>query len=38
MGGKINVYKRFIGKHDGKRPFGRPRHGREDDISMDQCI
>lgn len=35
MGGMINAYKRLVGKPEGKKPFGRPRRGWEDDICMD---
>jgi hypothetical protein len=30
-----NAYKYLVGKSEGKRPFGRPRSRREDDIRMD---
>jgi hypothetical protein len=30
-----NVYKIFAGKPEWKRPLGRPRHRREDNIKMD---
>jgi hypothetical protein len=30
-----NVYKILVGKSEGKRPRGRPRHRREDNIRMD---
>jgi hypothetical protein len=30
-----NVYKVLVGKHEGKRPLGRPRHRWEDGIRMD---
>jgi len=29
------VYRGFVGKPEGKRPFGRPRHRWEDNIKMD---
>jgi hypothetical protein len=29
------VYKVLVGKPEGKRPLGRPRHGWEDGIRMD---
>jgi hypothetical protein len=29
------VYKAFVGKHEGKRALGRPRHKWEDGIRMD---
>jgi hypothetical protein len=35
MGEGRNVYKVFIGKPEGKRPLGRPRHRWEDGIRMD---
>jgi hypothetical protein len=34
MGEERNVYKVLIGKPDGKRPLGRPRHRWEDGIRM----
>jgi hypothetical protein len=34
MGEMRNVYKILVGRHEGKRPLGRPRH-RWKDISMD---
>jgi hypothetical protein len=30
-----NAYKILVGKPEGKRPLGRSRHRREDDIKMD---
>jgi hypothetical protein len=30
-----NAYKIFVGKHEGKRPLGRPRRRWEDSIRMD---
>jgi len=30
-----NAYKILVGKHEGKRPFGRPRRRWEDNIRMD---
>jgi hypothetical protein len=30
-----NVYKIFVGKPEGKRPLGRPRHGGDDSSGMD---
>jgi hypothetical protein len=30
-----NVYKVLVGKPEGKRPLGRPRHRWEDEIRMD---
>jgi hypothetical protein len=35
MGEERNVYKVLVGKTEGKRPLGRPRHRREDGIRMD---
>jgi hypothetical protein len=35
MGEKRKLYKVVVGKPDGKRPLGRPRHGREYGIRMD---
>jgi hypothetical protein len=32
---KRNAYRSFVGKPEGKRPLGRPRHMREDTIKMD---
>ena len=29
------VYRVLVGKPEGKRPLGRPRHRREDNIKMD---
>ena len=29
------VYLVLVGKHEGKRPIGKPRHRREDNIKMD---
>jgi hypothetical protein len=34
-GGLRNVYKILIGKPEGKRPLGRPRHRWEDNIRLD---
>jgi hypothetical protein len=33
--GYVNAYSVLVGKPDGKRPLGRPRHRCEDDINMD---
>jgi hypothetical protein len=30
-----NAYKILVGKHEGKRPLGRPERGWEDSIKMD---
>jgi hypothetical protein len=35
MGGKRNVYSLLVGKPEGKRPLGRPRRRRIDNIKMD---
>ena len=35
MGERIGVYKVLVGKPEGKRPLGRPRHRWEDNIKMD---
>jgi hypothetical protein len=35
MGEKRNVYKLLVGKPEGKRPLGRPRHRWMDNIKMD---
>jgi hypothetical protein len=35
MGEKRNVYRLFMGKPEGKRPLGRPRHRWVDNIRMD---
>jgi len=35
MGKMRNVYKTLVGKHEGKRPLGRPRHKWEHNIIMD---
>jgi hypothetical protein len=35
MGEKRNVYRLLVGKPDGKRPLGRPRHRWIDNIKMD---
>jgi hypothetical protein len=34
-GGKRNMYRLLIGKPEGKRPLGRPRHRWIDNIKMD---
>jgi hypothetical protein len=34
MGEMKNVYKILVGKHDGKRPLGKPRRRWEDNIRM----
>jgi hypothetical protein len=34
-GGKRDVYRVFVGKPEGKRPLGRPRHRWEDNIKLD---
>jgi hypothetical protein len=35
MGEKRNVYRLFVGKPEGKRPLGRPKHMWVDNIRMD---
>jgi hypothetical protein len=35
MGEKRNVYRLLVGKPDGKRPVGRPRRKRIDNITID---
>jgi hypothetical protein len=35
MGEKRNVYRLLVGKREGKRPLGRPRHRWIDNIKMD---
>jgi len=35
MGERRDIYRVLVGKAEGKRPFGRPRHRCEDDIKMD---
>jgi len=35
MGVRRSVYRVLVGKHEGKRPLGRPRHRWEDNIKMD---
>ena len=35
MGEKRGVYSDLVGKHEGKRPLGRPRRKWEDNIKMD---
>jgi hypothetical protein len=35
MGERRGVYRVLVGKHEGKRPLGRPRHRWEDNIKMD---
>jgi hypothetical protein len=35
MGEKRNVYRLLVGKPEGKRPVGRPRHRWIDNIKMD---
>jgi hypothetical protein len=35
MGEKRNVYRLLVGKPEGKRPLGRPRHSWIDNIKMD---
>jgi hypothetical protein len=35
MGEKRNVYRLLVGKPEGKRPLGRPRRRRKNNIKMD---
>jgi hypothetical protein len=35
MGERKGVYRVMVGKPEGKRPLGRPRHRWEDNIKMD---
>ena len=35
MGKMRGVYRVFVGKPEGKRPLGRPRHRREDNVKVD---
>jgi hypothetical protein len=35
MGEKRNAYRMTVGKPEGKRPLGRPRHRLVDNINMD---
>jgi len=35
MGERRGEYRVFVGKPEGKRPLGRPRHRWEDNIKMD---
>jgi len=35
MGKRRGVYRVLVGKPEGKRPLGRPRHRWEDNIKMD---
>ena len=35
MGSRRGVYRVLVGKPEGKRPFGRPRRRREDNIKID---
>ena len=35
MGERRGVYRVLVGKPEGKRPLGRPRHRWEDNIKMD---
>jgi hypothetical protein len=35
MGEETKVYRVYVGKPEGKKPFGRPRHRWEDGIGMD---
>jgi len=35
MGKRRSIYRVLVGKPEGKRPLGRPRHRWEDNIKMD---
>ena len=35
MGGERGAYRFLVGKLEGKRPLGRPKHMRVDNITMD---
>jgi hypothetical protein len=35
MGERRDVYRASVGRPEGKRPLGRPRHGWEDNIKKD---
>jgi hypothetical protein len=35
MGERRGLYRVLVGKHEGKRPLGRPMHRWEDNITMD---
>jgi len=35
MGKRRGIYRVFVGKPEDKRPYGRPRRRREDNIKMD---
>jgi len=35
MGERRGIYRVLVGKHEGKRPLGRPRHRWEDNIKME---
>jgi len=35
LGDKIGVFRVFVGKPEGKRPLGRPRHRWDDNIKLD---
>jgi hypothetical protein len=35
IGERRGIYRVFVGKPEGKRPLGRTRHRREDNIKMD---
>jgi hypothetical protein len=38
MGEKRNVYRLLVGKREGKRPLGRPRRWRIDNIKMNLLV
>jgi hypothetical protein len=35
MGNRSGIFRVLVGKHEGKRPLGRPRRRWEDNIKMD---
>jgi hypothetical protein len=35
MGKRTGAYRVLVGTPEGRRPFGRPRHGWEENIKMD---
>ena len=35
MGGRRGIYRVLVGRPEGRRPLGRPRHGWEDNIKLD---
>jgi hypothetical protein len=37
MGERRGAYRALVGKPEGRRPLGRPRHRWEDNIKIDHC-